>query len=78
MATTRDEARWLNTVAAFPDRAQADSAVSRLRTAHSAEQCLEVALGEHEVLVTFDAGEAEDLAREIVWESGGQAVDLPG
>ncbi len=79
MTTALDGAKWLNTAAAtFADRGRADTAVSRLRAAHTAEHCLEVTLDEHQVLVTFDAGEREDLAREIVWESGGQELDLPG
>ncbi len=78
MATAFDEPTWLNTVAArFPDRGRADAAVSRLRAAHAVEQYSEVGL-EQSVLLTFDAGEHEDLAREIVLETGGQEVDLPG
>ena len=79
MAATHDGEKWLNTVGAtFADRGRADAAISRLRAAHAAGDCLEVTLGEHEVLVTFDAGEQEDLAREIVVETGGQELDLPG
>jgi hypothetical protein len=66
-----------NTVSAiFPGTGRAESAVQRLRARGVADPVVETL--QDGVVLTFDAGDSEDLVREVIAEEGGRLRDLPG